>query len=337
MEKSEEKKYYELYQSAHRLWDAEKEMTKAKQKYYNCFTPDIPPKPTYHKTAEFDNFWVWLVVGGIIYVVVGIILMLIVWFLDFALRLTIADFCKNALIVGAIVFPFIVFFVSLFKEYLPQKKNDKREYFNSLDKWNKLVLKEKQRVEREIQQKPVLQEIYEKSEQIMQAYQESFNQQCDNCRLPAEYRDKKLIVWSYNYWRFEKKNNSSIVESIQKYIIHDKEEQEKEERIREEERRKEEKEEEAYWNHERQRIEQEEKEERLRMEEKEREQTRIRNIDWYGQETKPEFGEIIDGRVVMNADDRGNVTFFSDDDPWGDTAYRDGIGRWHDIDDDSEL
>ena len=74
-----------------------------------------------------------------------------------------------------------------------------------------------------------------------------------------------------------------------------------------------------------------------RASKKEREQTRIRNIDWYGQETKPEFGEIIDGRVVMNADDRGNVTFFSDDDPWGDTAYRDGIGRWHDIDDDSEL
>ena len=75
----------------------------------------------------------------------------------------------------------------------------------------------------------------------------------------------------------------------------------------------------------------------MRMEKEEREQTRKRNIDWYGQETKPELGEIIDGKVVMDADDRGHVTFFSDDDPWGETAYRDGIGRWRDTEDDSEL
>ena len=207
MEKSEEKKYYELYQSARNLRDAEKSMLDDQQKYYKCFTPDIPPKPAFHSTAEFESFWVWLVVGGIIYVIGGLFLMLLVWFMDFAFSNTgrwipIADFCKTALIVGAIAFPFIIFFVSLFKEYLPQKKSDKRKYRHSLDEWNELVVKEKQRVAREIQQKSMLQEKYEKSKRIMQTNQELFDQQCNNCRLPEEYRDKNLIIYSYNYYNY---------------------------------------------------------------------------------------------------------------------------------------
>ena len=322
-------KYHTLYQIAVDFVEYKNAYYEAKDEYTYCDSPKIESKPAFRTSADFGDVIVPLVVAAIWYVVGAAFFMLVVWFLDWVLfsENPISLVCWCIVGAGAILTPIIVMIVFFVNNYLPTKKLDQILYQERLAKWNEKLEKENKRIAVEAQNKTVLSQKYEVAKQTYEAVAKKFEEQCICCNISPTYRDEKLIRDAYHYYS-DLTKFSSIVDCIKSYH-----EKQREERRKELER--EEWEDEMYLKKERRREEKRNRQLRAVREEREREETRQKNQRFYGRDEAPEYGDIIDGKFVLDSIG-GSVTFL-DDSGESIESYRDNYGNWYRLDDDSPI